>query len=217
MVRGEIPSAPTMNTDDLRATYDRIAQDYYQDHKDDPWNSRFTKLFSESLFPGAKVLDLGCGPGIETEKLVGKGFKVHGLDLSPGLLEIARKRIPDAVFTEANILEPLPYESDFFDGIFCKAALLHIPHKEIEPVLQEIRRILKDKGVLYISVKKGSGEKIIQENDYGYAYERFFSFWESKELEPIFEKFHFSVIEKSQDSHQTYNTHTWLKYLLKKQ
>src|SRR3989344_1560538 len=114
----------------LRNTYNKIARDYYNDHKNDRWNDYFFQYFSENVIPGGKILDLGCGPGIASAKLTEKGFEVFGIDFSPGLLDIARKNLPQVHFVEGNIMEPLPYELDFFDGIYAHAVLLHIPHAE---------------------------------------------------------------------------------------
>ena len=82
----------------LADTYNKIASDYAKDHENDSWGNDFVDFFCEALFQDAKVLDLGCGPGVETKKLTLRGFDVQGFDLSEGLLKIAREKLPSATF-----------------------------------------------------------------------------------------------------------------------
>ena len=92
-----------MNNESLCDTYNRIATDYTEDHKEDTWDDDYIQLFIDSLSKGAKVLDLGCGPGVDTAKLSKSGLLVEGLDLSDGLLEIAKGLNPGLTFTQGDI------------------------------------------------------------------------------------------------------------------
>lgn len=204
-----------MNTEDLKHTYNKIADDYFEDHKDDTWDDDHLSIFTEKLAPGSVVLDLGCGPGVESRKLNEKGLTVHGLDLSGELLAIAKKQTPEATFIEGSMLDPLPYDNDFFDGVFAKASLLHVPKKEIDFVMSEILRVLKKGGYLHLALKQGDGEKETTENGYGYEYKRQFSFWMPKELNELFAKYDLELIKKDKWLKPEVNT-VWLKYILKK-
>ncbi|MFH1235883.1 MAG: class I SAM-dependent methyltransferase [Parcubacteria group bacterium] len=170
-----------MDPHDLKSTYEKIADDYHADHAGDTWDDDFIEVFSQMAGKNAKVLDLGCGPGIETKKLVQKGLTVYGLDLSDKLLEIAKKNNPTAEFTEGD-MRHLPYVDGQFDGVFAKASLLHIAKKDIPQVFSEISRVLKTNGVFHAAVKQGEGEKEETEDDYGYSYTRFFSSWSPEEF-----------------------------------
>lgn len=204
-----------METRKLADTYDKIAHDYFKEHESDTWDNDFLELFSRILSLKAKVLDLGCGPGVETKKLHEKGFEVYGFDLSKELLDIAKVQTPGASFLQGDMLRELPYEAEFFDGIFAKASLLHIPKEKIESVLKEILRILKKNGILHIAVKSGNGEKEVKESNYGYEYERFFSFWSLEELKELFLKFNLTILKEG--SWENFEKKTiWLKFLLKK-
>ncbi len=204
-----------MDVKKLKDTYNKIAKDYFKDHAKDDWDNDFIEYFSEQLFPKAKVLDLGCGPGIESAKLAKKGFGVYGFDLSEGLLKIARERLPGITFLQGDILEKFPYKDEFFDGIFAKASLLHVPRNKIKDVLKEILRVLKKNGILHVAVKKGEGEKEVCENDYGYEYERFFSYWQPEELKDFFSKYNLTILKEDEWKYPTIST-IWLKFLLKK-
>ncbi len=65
---------------------------------------------------GQSVLDLGCGSGVFLSMAAERGARVSGLDASEALLEIARRRVPDADL-RAGDLQFLPYEDDSFDVV----------------------------------------------------------------------------------------------------
>ncbi len=205
-----------MDAENLRNTYNEIAQDYFDDHKNDDWDNDFVELFSKKLIARAKVLDLGCGPGVETKKLSENGFELYGFDLSDKLLKIASRQVPLAHFIQGNMLEKFPFEDQYFDGVFAKASLLHVPKDKITKVFDEIIRVLKKGGVFHLAVKKGNAEKEILENDYGYEYKRFFSYWEPDELEHLFCEYGLTLLEDGSWTNPGKKT-LWLKYLLSKQ
>jgi cyclopropane fatty-acyl-phospholipid synthase-like methyltransferase len=63
---------------------------------------------------GQRVLDIGCGAGVFLWLAADRGAQVFGLDASRGLLEIARKRVPDADLRWGD-MQHLPYDDDSFD------------------------------------------------------------------------------------------------------
>ncbi|MFC1662988.1 class I SAM-dependent methyltransferase [Patescibacteria group bacterium] len=201
-----------MKSNELRSTYDRIAKDYQADHLSDTWDDDFIQYFIEALFKGAYVLDLGCGPGTDTKKLIQGELKVAGLDLSDELLKIAKKENPTVDFIQGNLFS-LPYEDQVFDGVFAKASLLHFPKKDMPNALREISRVTKDKGIVHIAVKQGQGEKVVTEKDYGYTYSRFFSYWGLDDFQKVLIENGFTVL-KAVD--KKYFKIRWLKLLAKK-
>ncbi|MEK7518527.1 MAG: class I SAM-dependent methyltransferase [Patescibacteria group bacterium] len=205
-------------TDTLRATYNRIASDYSTDHQHDTWDDDFVARFLELLPQSSSMLDLGCGPGWETHRMKRAGLQQTGLDLSEELLEIARKNNPQAAFVQGD-MRHLPFPSDTFDGVFAKASLLHLQKTDVPLVLDEILRILKPNGILHLALKKQRvgqpPEEIVTENDYGYTYERFFSYWAMSELLSVLQKHQFIVLE-SEESPSTSGRTTWLKVLASK-
>jgi SAM-dependent methyltransferase len=66
--------------------------------------------------PGTELLDAGCGAGLAARIAADRGATVSGLDATPELLEIARRRAPGGAFV-AGDLESLPYPADSFDAI----------------------------------------------------------------------------------------------------
>ena len=170
---------------DLKATYNRIAADWFKDHNQDTWWIEGTDSFISLLQPGASVLDVGCGGGVKSKYLLEKGLQVTGIDFSENMIKIAKDFVPAAKFSVADITKPLDFP-ELFDGIFAQAVLLHIPKKEIGGVLKNVIKVLKPEGYLYVAVKSPNPgqkeEEIVKENDYGYEYERFFSFYTLEEM-----------------------------------
>src|SRR6185503_5553451 len=73
---------------------------------------------------GMKILDAGCGAGgacVEADKI---GCKITGIDASAALLEIARKRLPNAIFQEGDI-ESLPFGDSEFDAVMAVNSVLY--------------------------------------------------------------------------------------------
>lgn len=100
----------------------------------------------------AKVLDFGCGSGDSSTELAFCGYDVTGLDLSPDLLELARKRAElDGVSERCRFVLAdgghAPFEDNTFDLILVQAVLHHVNMAEC---LTELRRILKPGGHLVI-------------------------------------------------------------------
>ena len=71
-------------------------------------------LRSVGLAPGASVLDVGCGVGAFLRLVAARGARAFGLDASPALLDLARRRLPDADLRVGE-MEALPYDDDTFD------------------------------------------------------------------------------------------------------
>jgi hypothetical protein len=79
--------------------------------------------------------------------------------------------------------------------------LLHIPKSHVREVLSKLKGHLNDRGLLYVAVKgmrkDGTEEAVKKENDYGYEYERFFSFFSLPELEKYFIDLGLTIIWKA--------------------
>ena len=169
----------------LKETYNRIAADWHRDHTADDWWVEGTDVFVQKLATGARVLDVGCGSGVKSKYLATHGLKVLGIDISDGLLDIARREVPEAEFRELSMMDLSSLE-ETFDGVFAQASLLHIPKKNAGAVVKQMAGRLAPGGLLYIAVKEIRADKpeesVEKESDYGYEYERFFSYFSMDEL-----------------------------------
>lgn len=171
---------------DLAQTYNRIAEDWHRDHQSDDWWVGGTDEFTSRLPVGGSVLDVGCGSGVKSAYLLERGFKITGIDISDNLLAIARTVAPAAEFRNLSMtyLGGLP---ETFDGIFAQASLLHIPKTEVPSVITKFVEHATPRGLIYLAVKErcegGPEEEVKEEDDLGYTYERFFSYFTMLELE----------------------------------
>lgn len=102
------------------------------------------------LQPGDKVLDVACGTGVITRAAavaVGTGGAVTGIDISPDMLNLARK-LTDGTFPAIEWREcdaqGLPFEDGLFDAVICQLGLMFIPDKVA--ALKEMRRVLRPNG-----------------------------------------------------------------------
>jgi SAM-dependent methyltransferase len=91
--------------------------------------------------PGERILDLGCGDGQLTARLMATGADVQGFDASPAMAASARKL--GIVVDEGNA-ESLPYADDTFDAVFSNAALHWV--RDQDAMLAGVYRVLKPGG-----------------------------------------------------------------------
>lgn len=201
----------------LKDTYNKIAEDWNRDHHDDTWWHEGTKKFISFLDHGDQVLDVGCGAGHKTKYLVEHGLKAIGTDLSEKMLGIAKREVPEVNFIVQDMRDTNQLKRQF-DGIFAQACLLHIPKKEAQIVIEAILTKLKSGGYFYIAVKElksgSKEEEILEENDYGYKYERFFSYYTLDEVKNYFTKLKMKIVFED----VTNSGHTnWVQVIAKKE
>jgi SAM-dependent methyltransferase len=183
----------------LKETYNKIATDWHKDHQADDWWVEGTDKFISFLGPGDSVLDVGCGGGTKSRYLSKKGLKVTGIDFSDELINIAKIEVPQAEFIVMDMYNAEKLNMKF-DGIFAQASLLHIPKKDLSNILRILASKLKPDGFLYVAVKgtiPGSPEEETkEEDDYGYPYQRFFSYYSMDELIKNFENLGLKIVYK---------------------
>lgn len=129
--------------------YDLIAEDFSRTRYS-AWPE--FNLFSKYLNEGDKILDLGCGNGRLLDFFKDKNIIYTGTDNSEKLMEIARKRNPEANFLITDSLS-LPFQDNCFDKVFCIAVLHHIPSVNFrKQFIKEAQRVLRPGGILIVTV-----------------------------------------------------------------
>ena len=103
-----------------------------------------------------RVLDLGSGSGRHVVFLAQKGFSVYGFDKSGEGLDITRKWLKreglKADLRSGEMIARLPYEDGFFDAVISTQVIHHAVPADIRRIVQEIRRVLKKSGPIFITV-----------------------------------------------------------------
>ncbi|MGH7204428.1 MAG: class I SAM-dependent methyltransferase [Candidatus Levyibacteriota bacterium] len=181
--------------DDTIKWYDDNAKEYGElTYTESP--ERLIQKFISMLPRKASVLDAGCGGGRDCGLLLKKGAKVTGLDISKGLLQFAKKKNPDVDFIEGSFLE-LPFANDTFDGIWARAAILHLEKiEDVRKSLHEFHRVLKKNGILHIYTREQLGkEKTVLVSDRHTKQQRFFRYYQKEELKTYLEEMSFTILE----------------------
>jgi SAM-dependent methyltransferase len=82
------------------------------------------------LRPGTRLLDIATGPGALAAEAGNRGARPVGIDLSPQMIELARRLYPAIDFRVADV-EHLPFADDTFDAVVCAFGLGHFPGPEV--------------------------------------------------------------------------------------
>jgi ubiquinone/menaquinone biosynthesis C-methylase UbiE len=191
-----------------QTTYDKIAPAFAKTNAEMPENLlQEAQKFIETLPQNGLCLDLGCGAGRDTAWFEQQGLNILGADLSIGMLNEARK-ITSRPLAQMDMLH-LGFADKSFAGIWCNAALLHLPKTNVPQALQEMRRVLWDNGVLDLAVLLGSGEGF-EDNPYAAGQgERFFSHYQQDELEQMLIASSFTIREVEQVT----SKRAWLRFV----
>jgi len=98
--------------------------------------------------PPGRALDAACGTGRHAARLAELGHQVVGVDATPAMLSLARKKVPGVDFRLGK-LEELPVQDATVDLVTCALALSHLD--DLRPAITEFARVLKPGGHLIIS------------------------------------------------------------------
>lgn len=134
---------------ELRTFYNHVAESFSSTRKYWWRDLHFIKKY---LKKEGKVLDFGCGNGRLVDFLEETNLDYIGVDASQKLLEIARKKYPNKSFVQIENESKLPFEDGEFDMIFAIAVFHHFTPKMADNALAEMNRILKDDGVLILTI-----------------------------------------------------------------
>lgn len=138
-----------------RVSYDAVAADYavhFRDELTKPVERSVLGLFA-SVVRGP-VLDVGCGTGLVTALLHGLGVPVSGVDLSPGMLAVARETCPTVSFEVGSMLA-LTTPSESVGGVVAWYSTIHVPDPDLPTALAEFNRVLKPGGHLLVAFQIG--------------------------------------------------------------
>jgi SAM-dependent methyltransferase len=139
-------SAVAQLFDAMAPTYDDLEPWY--EHLYDLLHSILRDTIGRASSPAARALDAGCGTGFQSALLTELGWQTHGVDVSAGLLAVARRRRPDAAFALGSV-EALPYPDAGFDAVVCCGSTLSFVDDPAR-ALAEMGRVLRPGGRLLL-------------------------------------------------------------------
>lgn len=148
-VSPEVVTGATADEIDAALAYEEIFVPALFRHWVDPL------IAAAGVTAGERVLDIACGTGVVTRALpavLGATSAPVGLDLAPGMLEVARRLNPEIEWVPGDALE-LPFEDASFDRVLCQFGLMFFAERE--RALGEMRRVVKPGGRIAIAVWDG--------------------------------------------------------------
>ncbi len=145
---------------DTRASYDTDATSYADEVRnllaELPPEREVMALFAELVraHGGGPVADVGCGPGRITAHLRSLGVDAFGIDLSPRMIEVARREHPGVRF-EVGSMTQLGLADGALAALIAWYSIIHVPDDAIGAVLAGFRRVLRPGGLLLVGFHVG--------------------------------------------------------------
>jgi SAM-dependent methyltransferase len=163
--------------------------------------------FTRHLFPGATILDVGCGSGRDSKFFLDQGYVVTAIDISQKLCSKASQLIGQEVVCRSfkDITEINEY-----DAIWCCASLLHISGNELSAVFSRLHQALKLSGLMYVSFKYGDFE--------GERNGRYFTDMTEERLQTYLDEIGFDLVEgwQTSDLRPGREEERWLNAILRR-
>jgi len=184
-------------TDAIRESYDSIADDYareiYGELQHKPFDRALLDRFAAKTAGRGQVCDMACGPGQVARYLRDARAEVFGLDLSPRMVELARRLNPDISFIQGNMMA-LDLSDGSLAGIAAFYAIVNIPEESLPSVFREIHRVLRPDGLLLLAFHLGN-EVIEKEELWGKTVSMDFFFFEALAIRQKLEAAGFAIEE----------------------
>jgi ubiquinone/menaquinone biosynthesis C-methylase UbiE len=135
---------------DVALAYDRWSRRYDDDHNATRDLDARVVRQSPLHLSGARVLELGCGTGKNSQWLATQARELVALDFSPGMLDVARRRVRAAHvrFVKRDITHAWPVEPASVDVVVGNLVLEHV--RDLGPIYAEAARVLRPGGELFL-------------------------------------------------------------------
>lgn len=150
----------------LVESYDRVAERYAEQFVNEldrkPFDRDLLDRYADAVRGRGKVCDIGCGPGHVARYLQARGVEVLGLDVSPGMVEVARQLDPGIPFDQSD-MRALDLPDASLAGVVAFYSIIHVARSVVPRVLDEMMRVLRPGGVALIAFHGGEGELHVDE------------------------------------------------------
>jgi cyclopropane fatty-acyl-phospholipid synthase-like methyltransferase len=174
----------------LKLAYDSFANDREKSELQG-WKVENRQKFLQLLKSENKqnLLEIGAGTGKDSKFFMENGLKVNAVDLSDEMVKLCREKEIEAQQLDFYNLSSL---NKTFDAVWAMNCLLHVEKKNLPLVLEEIKKVLKPKGLFFMGVYGGKNSEGIYEGDF-YTPKRFFSFFTDEAIKEVVSK-HFDIV-----------------------
>lgn len=184
--------------EDLQRSYDRVAEDYAAEFRDElskkPFDRKLLDWLIEKVGDQRAICDMGCGPGQIARYLRDRGANACGIDLSAGMVEQAQKLNPDIPFQQGDMLDLVDVADNSFGGIAAFYSIIHVPRETIHQALSELARVLEPEGTLLLTIHVGDGT-IHKDEWWGKEVSLDFFFYGTEEMKSYLERAGFVLDE----------------------
>jgi uncharacterized protein YceH (UPF0502 family) len=162
-----IAEGPERRDARVRSSYDAVAAAYADRLADELSELHFDRWLLDRVVDhaaGGPVVEVGCGPGHVTAYLADGGADALGLDLSPGMVDEARRRFPDGGY-EVGDLRRLtrPATSSGWAAVLGWYSLIHLAASELPPAVASLARPLAPGGWLVLALHAGAAVRHLDE------------------------------------------------------
>ena len=160
--RGGLRAMSGFDASAVRAAYDTVAEDYAarlpDTRAESPLDLAVLDAFAVAVCADAdpRVLDAGCGTGRMSAHLAARGCRVEGVDLSPGMVAMARRDHPNLSF-DVGSLAGLPCAEGEFAGVMLWYSIIHTPPQGHAAIFAEVARVLRPGGHVVVGFQSGEG------------------------------------------------------------
>jgi SAM-dependent methyltransferase len=144
-------SATRDSYDTVAASYAALVPAVADDH---PMNRAVLGAFVDRVRGEGAVADIGCGTGRVTAYLHAAGLDVVGIDVSPGMLAVARRDHPALRFVEGSMLS-LDLPDGQLAGVVAWYSFIHLPPSRLPVAFSEFYRVLAPHGYLQLGFHVG--------------------------------------------------------------
>ena len=140
--------------------FDQLAEKYQGEHSSNPVQAALVTRVGSLLPAGTSVLDLGCGTGVPTAQLLtASDHRVVGVDISSGMLDLARAQVPAAEFVHADFKD-LPDDFGRFEAVTAFFSLLMLSKADISRTVGKVAGWLQPGGYFAVGMVNFDGDSL---------------------------------------------------------
>lgn len=191
--------------------YDHIAERYIE------WSGnvrvaereRYLSVMLNAMPRGARVLDLGCGPGTQTQEIHSR-FELTAVEISRRLVGFARKNMPRANVLHAD-MTLVNFSENSFDGVSAFYSLIHVPRNEQGPLLHRIAKWLRPAGLFVATFSCRCEEAELEQDWHGAP--MFWSSHDCKTNKRLVEEAGFDIVSANEETAEEFGdpiTFLWI-------
>ncbi len=138
-------------------TWNKVASLYQEKFMDlNLYNQTYDFVCNSINNEKARLLEIGCGPGNITRYLLSKRplFSVHGIDIAPNMIALAKQNNPGATFDVMDCRD-IAGISSVYDGIIAGFCLPYLSPADVSKLISDCYALLNRQGLLYLSYVEG--------------------------------------------------------------